>query len=650
MIRTAYDDEQDGTHYDDNKEGWSVLQDPLVLDSETAGLQVERDTYGSVDEGHEQSDRIGYTLGPWEYASASSYAAQLPTDPRKSERPDEEIWQHALPQREYNSLPLWEDSGTFADAFGLLNEPRVSENPYLDFLRISDPLQRPHQDDHDTNTKALQYSTSTFSPVAIDSSTTASVSTISGPFSSVDDVYSQQPCASGAELRLAVHPSPHLPYNTSHDDPWSTMHGTYSSTPEDTSALFTGGWLGRHPDGNAKEPLLGPYQPYTWVGTELSLMSSHHTFDHTIPDRAPQRPSSPVSTSVSSSVPDVLHCSVPDCRATFHGRYRRGNRSRHQRLSHHGAPASYPCEHTSCDRIFRRPDARLKHQRKHHPHLVSNIIPALRRQPRGGRMEEERNTLALGEERRATGITDLTFSRDPAPPSMGLLGQEDDVGLGVGASLSPELQPFDLMPEPSTPHALDRFITSEPEDERSTAEGSRVVCDLCETTFQRSAELRRHMQKHEEPAHACEVMGCNRSFYRMDKLRDHVRQAHKGKIIAVENGQLAFDVPEEVEITKLLSSFPCAHCDVIVQTAGELNKHVYRRHFKRFTCLECEAAFHLKADLLRHQSARHGDNRKEALPCPNPGCTYTASRRDNLMRHERLCKYAISAPARLNSG
>jgi uncharacterized Zn-finger protein len=49
----------------------------------------------------------------------------------------------------------------------------------------------------------------------------------------------------------------------------------------------------------------------------------------------------------------------------------------------------------------------------------------------------------------------------------------------------------------------------------------------CEATFGRPSEYRRHMTKHQGRSFNCTQPGCIKSFNRRDKLRDHLRQAHK---------------------------------------------------------------------------------------------------------------------------
>jgi hypothetical protein len=84
------------------------------------------------------------------------------------------------------------------------------------------------------------------------------------------------------------------------------------------------------------------------------------------------------------------------------------------------------------------------------------------------------------------------------------------------------------------------------------------------------------------------------------------------------------------------------HCPVCVESfrlKGELRKHWYRKHEKRFLCAVpgCDMAFHLKADLTRHTGSRHKDDTIIlCIPCEHFGCLATFSRRDNMLRHKRI--------------
>ncbi|KAH7072178.1 hypothetical protein BKA63DRAFT_417914, partial [Paraphoma chrysanthemicola] len=49
----------------------------------------------------------------------------------------------------------------------------------------------------------------------------------------------------------------------------------------------------------------------------------------------------------------------------------------------------------------------------------------------------------------------------------------------------------------------------------------------CPNTFGRPGEYRRHMKKHAPGSFPCTQPGCSKTFYRNDKLRDHLWQGHK---------------------------------------------------------------------------------------------------------------------------
>ena len=64
---------------------------------------------------------------------------------------------------------------------------------------------------------------------------------------------------------------------------------------------------------------------------------------------------------------------------------------------------------------------------------------------------------------------------------------------------------------------------------RQPAPESRIPCESsgCTKSFRRPGNLRRHMRKHRPANLKCIVDDCDMKFYRLDKLRDHIRQGHK---------------------------------------------------------------------------------------------------------------------------
>jgi hypothetical protein len=96
--------------------------------------------------------------------------------------------------------------------------------------------------------------------------------------------------------------------------------------------------------------------------------------------------------SLTPDTPDVLYCNESGCATLFTGKYRKGNLARHKRLIHkHHEP--YVCEGYGCRKSFKRQDARLKHYRRHHPHLAGPCMPRSphARRPVGNQDDDLRN-------------------------------------------------------------------------------------------------------------------------------------------------------------------------------------------------------------------------------------------------------------------
>ncbi|KAK4446659.1 hypothetical protein QBC34DRAFT_496707, partial [Podospora aff. communis PSN243] len=96
-----------------------------------------------------------------------------------------------------------------------------------------------------------------------------------------------------------------------------------------------------------------------------------------------------------------------------------------------------------------------------------------------------------------------------------------------------------------------------------------------------------------------------------------------------------------------LNEYQCRHCQLRFDKAYLLNKHITRKHERRYKCNSCDSAFALRADLLRHERARHpnpnekdGAETSQLFLCKNTGCktpNKVFNRKDNLMRHSARC-------------
>jgi hypothetical protein len=73
-----------------------------------------------------------------------------------------------------------------------------------------------------------------------------------------------------------------------------------------------------------------------------------------------------------SATSDSAACEL--CGNIYKGEYGRGNLARHRRQKHGLGEQHFSCEESDCGKTFKRPDARLKHYRREHPHLTSDLV------------------------------------------------------------------------------------------------------------------------------------------------------------------------------------------------------------------------------------------------------------------------------------
>ena len=71
-------------------------------------------------------------------------------------------------------------------------------------------------------------------------------------------------------------------------------------------------------------------------------------------------------------------------------------------------------------------------------------------------------------------------------------------------------------------------VAAEPDAARAASDEVLRCRQGCRGTFRRPGDFRRHMRKHGQPRYKCLMFDCDKTFYRADKLRDHLRQGHKG--------------------------------------------------------------------------------------------------------------------------
>jgi uncharacterized C2H2 Zn-finger protein len=375
--------------------------------------------------------------------------------------------------------------------------------------------------------------------------------------------------------------------------------------------LLYGGAL---PDDFFQSPLT-TYSPDTTYG------NAHSPSQGTLRD-APALPESRVSNATENLV-----CEYPECKASFSGPYQKGNQQRHMRIHQN----KYDCEAVSCERVFQRQDARLIHYRRVHPEFnVPSAVPRSSQRSLDARTANRYSSLVTA--------TRSDYGLDETAPIV------EHLSLWHGP-----LSETDLIVSASSHQATHHQANPELDYRAHAADATESVdidffCPRCDKSFRRVADLRRHALKHEKPQYTCDVPGCARSFYRKDKLRDHVRQAHKGTLSITDEGILQVEVGEETEKSETPSSYTCTQCGLDFSTMGQLNSHINRKHNQRFKCNECDKAFNLRADLNRHKVSVHHYSSESSWRCPNVPCGKVFFRKDNFQRHVQNCKKSSEVP------
>lgn len=336
-----------------------------------------------------------------------------------------------------------------------------------------------------------------------------------------------------------------------------------------------------------------------------------------------------LSVNIGDSI-DVLQCT--HCSALFQGRHRKRNLQRHQRLKHRAPGQTLcHCENRHCSKRCARQDYRLMHYEKHHSHLAG-ISTGLQRSRSTDTYAHEGPYSKHGE----SGMT--------SPTKFDILEQNLHVktvkgekadssplyslpGLHFGSRNDSHMQ-VDIL----APNCNDRLASQLPSCDTSTVSdgdlhqadhnhnSSVLSCHDCQKKFSRPGDYRRHMKKHTTARFPCTFPSCGKAFYRMDKLRDHCRNAHEDYF------------PKDDAAAE---RFLCAECAKAFETQGLLDQHISKTHTRRFECHLCEKKFILHADLLRHKSTVHEID-SETSHCTVEACTFNCTRRDNLQRHIRL--------------
>jgi hypothetical protein len=143
---------------------------------------------------------------------------------------------------------------------------------------------------------------------------------------------------------------------------------------------------------------------------------------------------------------------------------------------------------------------------------------------------------------------------------------------------------------------------------------------------------------HENGSHLC--LECNKTYPSLHNLRIHISHFHKSKSPCSVCGKL---VAPGTFMNRHMKSHgpPSIECDVCLRkfTVREsMIEHQRSVHGMGETlfCPDCGKKFGSKKTLKRHIDRTHV--KKEKAMCEVENCTYTASRRDNLINHVKIHK------------
>lgn len=134
---------------------------------------------------------------------------------------------------------------------------------------------------------------------------------------------------------------------------------------------------------------------------------------------------------------------------------------------------------------------------------------------------------------------------------------------------------------------------------------------------------------------------CDKSYTRMEKLRDHLKQVHNVELPRVINEGVIFTVNSEDPLKDQVSPFPCPRCEKSYSRKEKLKQHMIRHHdvhqvpqlniAAEFSCSKCDKTYisqtaydkHLlehdlypfQCDYCRLAFQKRGDRRAHEMHC-----------------------------------
>lgn len=120
-----------------------------------------------------------------------------------------------------------------------------------------------------------------------------------------------------------------------------------------------------------------------------------------------------------------------------------------------------------------------------------------------------------------------------------------------------------------------------------------IMCTRCGLGFQRLSDLRRHSKGHKNPTISCTTSTCTKKFYRIDKMKDHVKRVHeKNNTASLKTGGTR---PDRYKCDE-------SGCNETFDRQRKFERHKLS-HLDRkdlpWKCKECLATFYWEKDLRR---------------------------------------------------
>lgn len=164
----------------------------------------------------------------------------------------------------------------------------------------------------------------------------------------------------------------------------------------------------------------------------------------------------------------------------------------------------------------------------------------------------------------------------------------------------------------------------------------KVFCGLCNKSFGRPSELRRHSVLHTgEKPHSCDE--CKKLFTQRYHLIRHVKSVHKKEIENLVCGVCNETFNSEYLLMRHVKrhgimTFACELCKKEFRTKRQMKEHVLSLHVgvKPFKCEQCDKVFARKYHLERHVMIHTGTRDFQCEYCGKEFCT-----KGNLLAHVR---------------